>query len=205
MVIGFLWIGLTKQERERPEIGRTGPEDFASIFERKDIDAMDIDQLRAYIGACEKARDLGECERAYLRAIQLTQGEMSRSKEYAEFRFALAEFYLNALWEYGQFGGEEKVPPAIERAIRIYDEIIASRPDSELAAEAQLRKGRIFHNELSGYWNALHTDDAIREFEKVVVHYPDTEQAKQAKKILSLLRTRRQLPSSENQNRLSPD
>ena len=205
VVIGFLWIGLTKEERERPEIGKTEPDDFASVFERKDIHAMDIDQLKAYIRACEGARDLKECERAYLRAIQLTQGEGSLSKEYVEFRFGLAEFYLNALWEYGQFGGAEKIPPAIERAIRIYDEIIASHPDSELAAEAQFRKGRIFHNELSGYWNALHTDDAIREFEKVIVHYPDTEQARRARDILSLLHTHRQPPSSENQNPLSPD
>jgi len=188
LVIAFLWVGLIKQRRERTEIEKPGSADVASVFERENIDTMDIPQLKAYITACERAGDFQECERAYGRAIRLTQGEKSRSEESIDFKFGLAEFYLNSLWEYGQFGGGDKIPPALKRAIGIYDEIIASYPDSGLAAEAQFRKGEIFHNELSGYWNTLHRHDAIREFQKVIEHYPDTDQARRAEKMLSHFR-----------------
>lgn len=187
LVIVSLWIGFVKQHRERAEIGEPGSEDVQSVFERKNIKAMGVSQLKAYIEACERARNFQECEQAYQRAIRLTQVDKSLFKEFINFKFGLAELYLNSLWEYGQFGGTEETPPALSLALGIYDEIIASYPDSELAAEAQFRKGVIFHNELSGYWNSLHTDDAIREFQKVIERYPGTDQARRAEQRLAAL------------------
>lgn len=187
LVIIILWIGFVKQREERPEFETPGSEDVESVFERKSIDALDITQLKAYITACERAGDFQECERAYQRAIWLTQGEESLFKEFIDFKFGLAGFYLNSLWEYGQFGGEETTPPALKLAMGIYDEIIASHPSSNLAAEAQFRKAGVFHNEFSGYWNSLHRDDAIREFQKVIERYPQTDQARRAEEKLAAL------------------
>lgn len=187
LVIIILWIGFTRQRQERSEIWEPGSEDVQPVFERKDIEALDMSQLKAYITACERAGKLQECEQAYQRAIRLTQGKESGFKEFINFKFGLAGFYLHSLWEYGQFGGGEEIPPALRLALGIYDEIIASHPDSELAAEAQFRKAEVFHNEFSGYWNSLHKDDAVREFHKVIEQYPGTDQATRAKERLAAL------------------
>lgn len=187
LVIVILWFVLAPQRREQVETVEPQAEDVQPVFKRKNLEALDISQLSAYIAACEMAGDFQECERAYQRAILLTQGEKSRFKEFIEFKFGLAGLYLHSLWEYGQFGGEEKIPPALKLAMGIYDEIIASYPGSELAAEAQFRKGEIFHNEFSGYWNSLHTGDAIREFQKVIERYPGTDQARRAREKLAAL------------------
>jgi tetratricopeptide (TPR) repeat protein len=187
LVIVILWVGFAWRPFEETEIETPGPEEVPPVFERKNIEALDLDQLKAYITACEMAGEFHECERAFQRAIQLTHGDKSRFKEFIDLKFGLAEFYLNSLWEYGQFGEPEEVPPALTLAMDIYDEIISSYPDSELAAEAQFRKGELFHNEFSGYWNTLHRDDAIREFQKVIERYPRTDQARRAKEKLAAL------------------
>ena len=163
-------------------------QDTAPVFERKNTEAMDLSELTVYAQACEGARDFQECERAYQRAISLTQGDASRFEEFIGFKFRLANLYLNSLWEYGQFGGTGEFPPALKRALDIYDELITSYPNSDVAAEAQFGKGLIFHNELSGYWNSLHTGDAIREFQKVIDDYPGTDQARRAEQVLLALR-----------------
>lgn len=188
VVMAFaLWAAFVERRQERAKIEEPESEDIGSPFERKDTEAMGVSQLKAYIKECERERDFYECERAYQRAIQLTKDEESLFKDLIDFKFGLAELYLNSLWEYGQFGETKKVPPALKLAIGIYDEIIASYPDSDLAAEAQFRKGEVFHNEFSGYWNRLHRDDAIREFQKVIQLYPETDQAKRAKERLVAL------------------
>jgi len=187
----FLWIGLVKQGPDRARIEEPGSEDVQATFERKNIEAMGFSELKGYIKACERTRDFQECEQAYQRAIRLTRGKNSLFKEFIDFKFGLAELYLNSLWEYGQFGGTEKIPPALRLAMDIYDEIIASHPGSELAADAQFRKGEIFHNEFSGYWNSLHRGDAIREFQKVIELYPDTDHARRAKERVAALQMER--------------
>jgi len=187
LLIVALWIGVIRERQETPEIGERGEEELEVIFRRKNTEAMGISQLKAYIEACEEARDFEAGEQAYQRAIELTQGKKSLFMEFMDFKFGLADLYLNSLWEYGQFGEGVEMPPGLRLAIRIYDEIIASYPGSELAAEAQFRKGRVFHNELSGYWNTLHREDAIREFQKVIDVYPGTDQAKRAEQKLATL------------------
>ena len=187
LVIMILWLMLASQRHEQFETGMLESKDVEPSFERKNLEALDISQLKTYIAACEMAGDFQECERAYQRAIRLTQGEKSRLNEFIDFKFGLAGLYLHSLWEYGQFGGEETIPPGLKLAMGIYEEIIASYPNSELAAEAQFRKGELFHNELSGYWNSLHTDDAIREFQKVIEQYPGTDQARRARDKLAAL------------------
>lgn len=187
LVIVAVWIGLSKHRQNRTEREEPVAEDVQPVFEKKDIEALDLGQLKAYIEASERARNLYECERAYKRAIQMTQGKSFHFREFIDFKFGLAGLYLNSLWEYGQFGQKEKIPPALKLAIEIYDGIIASYPDSDLAAEAQFRKGEVFHNEFSGYWNRLHIDDAIREFQKVIERYPNTDPARRAKERLAAL------------------
>ena len=187
LVFIVLRITLLHERQKQTEIGDVEREDVQPPFEKKDIETLNVSQLKAYITACEIAGDYQECERAYRRAIRLTQDDKSRFRELIDLKFGLADLYVNSLWEYGQFGGEDKMPPALKRAIGIYDEIIASFPGSELAAEAQFRKGILFHNELSGYWNSLHADDAIREFQKVIEQYPETDQARRAKEKLAAL------------------
>jgi tetratricopeptide (TPR) repeat protein len=182
------WLGSADRPPERVDIVEPESQTTPPVFERKDIEAMDLSELAAYIKACESARDFQECEQAYQRAISLTQDEASRFEEFIGFKFGLANLYLNSLWEYGQFGGTGELPPALTRALKIYDEIITSYPDSDAAAEAQFGKGVVFHNELSGYWNSIHTGDAIREFQKVIDHYPGTDQAKRAEQVLLALR-----------------
>jgi len=182
-----LWIGFVKRPGDRSEIGEPPSEDTHLPFERKNTETMGFSELRVYIRECERARDLSECERVYQRAIRLTQGRESLFDDFIDFKFGLAGLYLNSLWEYGQFSSTEKIPPGLHLAMTIYDEIIASHPNSELAAEAQFRKGVVFNNEFSGYWNRLHRDDAIREFQKVVDHYPHTDQARRAKERLAAL------------------
>ena len=185
-----LWIGLPRRSHDqRNSIGAVS-EGEAPGFERKNIHAMDIDTLKAYITACEGARDLEECERAYKRAIRLTRDDTSEDQDLIQLQFGLAGLYLNSLWEYGQFGSEETTPPALKRAIDIYDNVIAAYPDTAWAAEAQLRRAQVFHNEFSGYWNALHRDDAIREFRKVVEQYPGTPQARRAEQMLITLQNK---------------
>jgi tetratricopeptide (TPR) repeat protein len=178
LVFVFLWIGLMRQRQQQGPVGESGAED---------VGALDINQLIAYIRACEEKVDFQKCEQAYQRGIRLTHGKKSRFQEFIDFKFGLAELYMNSLWEYGQFGGEGKIPPALNRAMEIYDEIIASYPGSETGAEAQYRKGEIFHNEFSGYWNTLHLDDAIREFQMVIDRYPGTDQARRAKEKMASL------------------
>jgi tetratricopeptide (TPR) repeat protein len=187
LVILLLWVAVSKQGQNRAGTGEPGSEYAEPVFEKKNIEIMDIAQLKAYVRACERAGDIQECERAYQRAIRLTEGETSQFKEFIDFSFGLAALYLNSLWEYGQFGGAETIPPAITRAMKIYDEIIASNPGSELAAEAQFRRGLAFHNEFSGYWNRLHRGDAIREFQRVIEFYPGTDQARRAEEMLASL------------------
>ncbi|MBW2058026.1 MAG: hypothetical protein JRH07_17035 [Deltaproteobacteria bacterium] len=187
VLVVSLWIWIARERSEQPRAGKTEPRVAPRFFEKKSLEGMDTNQLRAYILACEKAGDLQACEEAYKRAIRLTRGQKSRFQEFIDFQFGLADLYLNSLWEYGQFGGGEEIPPALTRALKIYDEIIASYPGSELAAEAQFRKGEVFHNEFSGYWNNLHRKDAIREFQKVIEHYPDTDQAQKATHRLAAL------------------
>jgi len=178
-----LWLGLSRQQ-DGIDLMKSDRDGGTPNYEQKDIRTMDVRQLKTYIAACESARDLQECERAYKRAIRLTRGDTSRHDDFIQFQFGLAGLYLNSLWEYGQFGSEEVTPPALKRAIDIYDDVIAAYPDSAWAAEAQFRKARVFHNELSGYWNALHRDDAIREFHKVIQQYPGTPQARKAEQVL---------------------
>ena len=182
-----LWIGLPRRPHDQTRNIGTDSEREAPGFERKNIHAMDIHKLQTYITACEDARDLQECERAYKRAIRLTRDDPLRHQDFIQLQFGLAGFYLNSLWEYGQFGSEETTPPALKRAIDIYDNVIAAYPDTAWAAEAQFRRAQVFHNELSGYWNALHRDDAIREFQKVVERYPETPQARRAEQMLITL------------------
>lgn len=187
LVFIVLRITLLHERQKQADIGETEQEDVQPAFEKKDIETLSLGQLKAYITACEIAGDYQECERAYRRAIRLTRDNRSHFKELIDLKFGLADLYVNSLWEYGQFGGEDKMPPALKRAMGIYDEIIASFPGSELAAEAQFRKGILFHNQLSGYWNSLHADDAIREFQKVIEQYPETDQARRAKEKLAAL------------------
>lgn len=187
LVFIVLRITLLHERQKQAGIGETEQEDIQPAFERKDIETLSLGQLKAYITACEIAGDYQECERVYRRAIRLSQDNGLHFKELIDLKFGLADLYVNSLWEYGQFGGEDKMPPALKRAMGIYDEIIASFPGSELAAEAQFRKGILFHNELSGYWNSLHADDAVREFQKVIEQYPETDQARRAKEKLAAL------------------
>jgi tetratricopeptide (TPR) repeat protein len=182
-----LWIGFRDAPQDRTDIGTLESEEIELHFERENIDAMGLSQLKVYIEECEKARDFYECERAYKRAIQRTQDQKPLLEEFINFKFGLAGLYVNSLWEYGQFGETEKIPPALTSAMHIYDEIIAAFPASELAAEAQFRRGEVFHNEFSGYWNRLHREDAVREFQKVVEFYPGTDQARKAKERLAAL------------------
>ena len=182
-----LWIGLPRRPHDQTSNIGADSGGEAPGFERKDIHAMDVHKLKAYITACEGARDLQECERAYERAIRLTRDDPLRHQDFIQLQFGLAGFYLNSLWEYGQFGSEETTPPALKRAIDIYDNVIAAYPDTAWAAEAQFRRAQVFHNEFSGYWNALHRDDAIREFRKVVERYPGTPQAQRAEQMLIAL------------------
>ncbi len=182
-----LWIGIRQAPQDRTDIDTSEPEEMELHFERKNIDTMGLSQLKAYIEECERGRDFYECERAYKLAIQRTQDQKPLLEEFIDFKFGLAGLYVNSLWEYGQFGETEKIPPALTSAMHIYDEIIAAFPASELAAEAQFRRGEVFHNELSGYWNQLHREEAIREFQKVVEFYPGTDQARKAKEKLAAL------------------
>ncbi|NIO03233.1 MAG: tetratricopeptide repeat protein [Proteobacteria bacterium] len=182
-----LWMKFANRPPDKTEVRESELEDMELPFERKNTEAMGLGQLKVYIRECERARDFSECERAYQQAIQLTLGKESMFRDFIDFQFGLAELYLNSLWEYGQFGKQEEIPPGLNRAMDIYDEIIASYPNSELAAEAQFKKGEVFHNEFSGYWNRLHRDDAVREFQKVVQNYPHTDQARRAKERLATL------------------
>jgi len=182
-----LWIGLPRRPHDQTSTVGHGSEGKAPDFEREDIHTMDIHRLKAYITACEGARDLQECERAYNRAIRLTRDDPVRHQDFIQLQFGLAGLYLHSLWEYGQFGSKETTPPALKRAIDIYDTVIAAYPDTAWAAEAQFRRAQVFHNEFSGYWNALHHDDAIREFQKVVEQYPGTPQARKAEEMLITL------------------
>ncbi len=193
-----LWVGLVRQYPERPEIGEPGSVDLEPTLGKRNIEAMNVSQLKAYIKACERTRNFYACERAYQRAIQLTQGEKSLFKEFIDFKFGLAELCLNSLWEYGQFGGDEEIPPALSRAIGIYDQIIASYPGSNLAADAQFRKGEVFNNEFSGYWNNLHREDAIREFQAVIRLYPGTYHARRAAERLAALEREEPGPSADS-------
>jgi tetratricopeptide (TPR) repeat protein len=182
-----LWIGLPRRPHDQTSNIGADSGGEAPGFERKNIHAMDVHKLKTYITACESARDLQECERAYKRAIRLTRDDPLRHDDFIQLQFGLAGLYLNSLWEYGQFGSEETTPPALKRAIDIYDNIIAAYPDTAWAAEAQFRRAQVFHNEFSGYWNALHRDDAIREFREVVERYPGTPQARRAEQMLIAL------------------
>jgi tetratricopeptide (TPR) repeat protein len=182
-----LWMGLSSKQPDGVDLIESERNRRTPKHEQEDIRTMDLTQLKAYISACEGIRDLQECERAYKRAIRLTRGDTSRRHDFIQFQFGLAGLYLNCLWEYGQFGSKEATPPALKRAMGIYDDVIAGHPDSPWAAEAQLRKAQLFHNELSGYWNALHRDDAIRELHKVIQQYPGTPQARKAEQMLMRL------------------
>jgi len=111
-----------------------------------------------------------------------------RMEEAARSRFELSDLYLQkALWEWTEFGRKEPDPDLIRGARGELDEVIRRRPGTELAAEAQLRRAKIYHNGLSGLWDQAHRKEAREELNKVLEAYPRSSAAREAREMLANL------------------
>ncbi|MCX5859622.1 MAG: hypothetical protein NT056_06950 [Proteobacteria bacterium] len=109
-----------------------------------------------------------------------------RMEEAARARFELSEWYLQkALWEWTEFGRNGPDLDLIRKALAVLDEVIQLRPGTELAAEAQLRRAKVYRNGLSGLWDQDHRREAREELNKVLEYYPRSNAAREAREILA--------------------
>jgi len=111
-----------------------------------------------------------------------------RMEEAAQARFELSDWYLQkALWEWSEFGRNGPDLDLIYKTLAILDEVIQRRPGTELAAEAQLRRAKVYRNGLSGLWDQAHRREAREELNKVLEFYPRSNAAREAREILAHL------------------
>jgi tetratricopeptide (TPR) repeat protein len=111
-----------------------------------------------------------------------------RMDEASRARFELSGLYLQkALWEWTEFGGNGPDLDLIRKILAVLDEVIRLRPGTELAAEAQLRRAKVYHNGLSGLWDQSHRKEAREELNKVLELYPRMAAAREAREILANL------------------
>jgi len=109
-----------------------------------------------------------------------------RTEEAARARFELSDWYLQkALWEWTEFGRSGPDLDLIRKTLAVLDEVIRLRPGTELAAEAQLRRAKVYHNGLSGLWDQDHRREAREELNKVLEIYPRSNAAREAREILA--------------------
>jgi tetratricopeptide (TPR) repeat protein len=126
-------------------------------------------------------------EQSLMEKIQRSEAA-GRMEEAARSRFELSDLYLQkALWEWTEFGRKEPDPDLIRGARGELDEVIRRRPGTELAAEAQLRRAKIYHNGLSGLWDQAHRKEAREELNKVLEAYPRSSAAREAREMLANL------------------
>ena len=137
--------------------------------------------------AAGKTNPSGDEEQSLMEKIQRSEAA-GRMEEAAEARFELSDFYLRgALWEWTEFGRNGPDQDLIRKTLAALDEVIRRRPGTELAAEAQLRRAKVFHNGLSGLWDQDHRREAREELNKVLELYPRSAAAREAKEILTNL------------------
>ncbi len=137
--------------------------------------------------AAGKVNPAGNEEQSLMGKIQRSEAA-GRTEEAAQARFELSDWYLQkALWEWSEFGQNGPDLDLIHKTLAILDEVIQLRPGTELAAEAQLRRAKVYRNGLSGLWDQAHRREAREELNKVLEFYPRSNAAREAREILAHL------------------
>ncbi|MDD5225005.1 MAG: hypothetical protein PHE84_13560 [bacterium] len=135
--------------------------------------------------AAVPANSAGPEEQSFLEKIRGNEAA-GRMEEAARARFELSDWYLQkALWEWSEFGRNGPDLDMIRRALAVLDEVIRLRTGTELAAEAQLRRARVYQNGLSGIWDQAHRREAREELDKVLELYPRSNAAREAREMLA--------------------
>ena len=134
-----------------------------------------------------KANPADNEEQSFREKIQRSEAA-GKTGEAAQARFELSDWYLQkALWEWTEFGRNGPDLDLIRKTLAVLDEVIRRRPGTELAAEAQLRRAKVYHNGLSGLWDQDHRREAREELNKVRDNYPRSAAAREAGEILANL------------------